>query len=197
MNSAQEAPAVSYASYEEFGRDFFAVAVTPERILAAVGQLAGEPIDFGPIGVGPGRIAKVAATGAIGIPTATRADGEAVRISVEIPVDLRLRLDLQMDKQRFEARLTVPIELTARPAHTCVVFIEATPPRPDQVGLALTAGGLRASLVQRVGGMEAEIKRFVAKYVARELEKPTIRAARTIDVGAQIARSWGGVDDAG
>ena len=38
---------------------------------------------------------------------------------------------------------------------------------------------------------DTEIKRFVATYVARELDKPAIRSARTINVGAEIARSWG------
>lgn len=69
-----------------------------------------------------------------------------------------------MDVHNFDVRLLAPIELTARPARGCVV------------------------------GVDTEIKRFVAKYVVHEIEEPAIRAARTINVGAQITRSWGGVE---
>ena len=40
------------------------------------------------------------------------------------------------------------------------------------------AKGLRASVLQRVAGVEGELRRFVARYVARELDKPHVREAR-------------------
>ncbi|MGS2806418.1 hypothetical protein [Nocardia sp. MW-W600-9] len=49
----------SYISYEEFGRRFLEYAVSEQRIAAAFGELTGAAFDFGPIGVGPGRLAKV------------------------------------------------------------------------------------------------------------------------------------------
>ncbi|WP_067436260.1 hypothetical protein [Nocardioides jensenii] len=179
-----------FVSYEDFGRQFFATAVTAERILAGIGGLAGEPIEFGPIGVGPGRLAKVTATGSIGQPLTSPREGNLVAYRVELPVDLRLSIDLQLDTHRFDARLVVPLELTARAQQGCRIFIDALAPRADQVQVDLRASGMRASLLQRVAGVEGEIQRFVATYVARELEKPGIRAARTIDVARAIDSSW-------
>ncbi|WP_110207689.1 hypothetical protein [Nocardioides daejeonensis] len=181
-------------TYEQFGRDFFRVAVTEQRILAGVDVLAGEPIAFGPIGVGPGRLARVRATGVIERPTATSVDGDLVRLIVTLPVSLSFELDLQLEKQRFDARLSIPLELTARALTGCRVFIDVLPPRGDQIEVDLRGFGLRASLLQRVAGVEAELTRFVAKYVARELEKPAVRAARLIDVAHAIDRAWSGVD---
>ena len=43
-----------FVSYERWGVDFFVEAVSRDRILGAVNTIAGQPIDFGPIGVGPG-----------------------------------------------------------------------------------------------------------------------------------------------
>lgn len=190
---SEPAPAPTFVSYEDFGRQFFQVAVTEERVLAGINVLAGEPIDFGPIGVGPGRVAKVRATGQIGQATSTRVAGDLVRLDVVLPVDLEFTVDLQVDTHRFDARLSIPLELTARAVDGCCVFIEATPPRADQVTVDLHANGLRASILQRVAGVDAEVRRFVAKYVAREVEKPAILRARTIDVAAAIDTAWSGV----
>ena len=48
-------------SYEEFGRRFFEVAVSEERVADAIGGIAGEAFDMGPIAQGPGGLAKVTA----------------------------------------------------------------------------------------------------------------------------------------
>ncbi len=50
-----------YMTYEEFGRRFYEVAVTEERVGAAIGEIAGDAIEMGPMGQGPGKIAKVTA----------------------------------------------------------------------------------------------------------------------------------------
>ena len=50
-----------YVSYEEFGRRFFEVAVTAERVGAAFAAIAGSQFDMEPMAQGPGKIAKVSA----------------------------------------------------------------------------------------------------------------------------------------
>ena len=45
-------------------------------------------------------------------------------------------------------------------------------------------------MLQRVVDIEGELKRFVAGYVSRELEKPHVQDARTIDVSRAIDRAW-------
>lgn len=45
-----------YITYEEFGRRFFEVAVTEERVGDAIGAIAGDEFEMGPIGQGTGRL---------------------------------------------------------------------------------------------------------------------------------------------
>jgi hypothetical protein len=109
----------AYCSYGEFGRRFFAYAVTEKRILGAVGDLAGSAISFGPIGAGPARIAKVTAEGQIGAASVKRLDGlPDVGFELSVPVDLELRVDLGVDLQRFDAHADVRLRLTARAIST-------------------------------------------------------------------------------
>jgi hypothetical protein len=177
-------------SYQQWGADFFAEAVSGERILGAVNNIAGQPIDFGPIGVGPGKLAKVRAYGEIGAAAAQRLEGTEISYRVELPVSLTFELNLQVETHTFHAELLVPLTLTARAVEGVRVFIAVTPPHHSEVLVEVRAEGIRASIMQRVANIEGELRRFVARYVAREVSKPHIEAARVIDVAAAIDRAW-------
>jgi hypothetical protein len=57
----------------------------------------------------------------------------------------------------------------------------------------LEARGLRASLTQAAAGVDGELRRFVARYVAKEVQKPHITAARIIDVAGAIEKAADGL----
>jgi hypothetical protein len=180
-------------TYEEFGALFFRAAVTPERILGAVDGIAGKPIDFGPMGVGPGRIARVTAKGQIGEATATEVPGVPISYALVVPVDLDFTVDLQVEKHHFHANVEVPLTVTAHATRDLRIVVDVTPPNPDELKLDLEAEGMRAGLLKRVANIDGELRRFVAKYVARELEKPHVAATRNIDVGVSIDVAWAGM----
>lgn len=196
----EDRPLVSeaeYVSYETWGNAFFRAAVTADRVAGGVAALSGQPIDFGPIGVGPARLAKISATGSIGEAAITPESGEALAYRVEIPVTLDFELGLPDGTHRFHADLLVPLVLTARALSGVRIFIEVTPPQARDVVATVRAEGLRASLVQRIANVEVELRRFVAKYVTRELSKPAVAQARLIDVGASIEKAWASIGSVG
>jgi len=179
----REPPAISYA---EFGERFFVEAVTEARIVNALRSIAGEPISFGPIGAGPGKLAKVSANGTVGVASAEELPGDLVTFRLVIPVDLDLKIDIGPDHSRYHADVEVGLRLTARAVEHLRVLIDVEPPTSKDVTLDLKADGVRADLLGRVAGMDREIRRFIAKYVGREIDKPHIREARNIDVAARI-----------
>jgi hypothetical protein len=181
-----EAETIPYAAWGEL---FFDTAVTAERVLTGVNVLAGQPIDVGPIGVGPGRIAKVKARGQIGTATGQRVADDPVAFAVSLPVSLEFMIDLAMDRQKFDAEITVPLLITARAMSDLKIDLAVTPPTAEEVVVQLTAKGLRASITRFAAGVEGELKRFVARYVAREVDKPYVKQARTIDVSGAIDRA--------
>jgi hypothetical protein len=182
-----------YCTYEEFGELFFRAAVTEDRILGAVDAFAGQPIDFGPMGVGPGRIAQVTAKGQIGEAQATELPGVPIAYRLVVPVELDFTVNLQVEKERFHASVEVPLTVKAHATRDLRILVDVTPPNPDELELELQADGLRASLLKRIANIDGELRRFVAKYVARELEKPHIVATREIDVGVSIDVAWAGM----
>lgn len=185
--SVEDDPAPpSFVSYAEFGRRFFQLAVTRERVQQALTGVAGQPIDVGPLGVGPLGLIKVRATGAVGmLDVAARAD-EDVAFDVTVPIQLDLVVDLGFEKHRFTAALEIRLIVTARPANPLRIVLDVEPPTRRNVHVQVRADGLRASVLQVVGGVDRELRRTVAKYVRRELDRPANRAARVIDVGKYL-----------
>ena len=175
---------------EEWGRRFLEHAVSVERVLDGVNVLADRPIELGPIGVGPGRVAKVTARGRIGTATCVRvATAPDLVFEVMLPVSLQFVLDLTMDKQRYDADLVVPLRITAHTRADLSLLLAVAPPEPAAVSLDLRARGLRAQITSAAAGIDAELRRFVARYVAREIDQPHVVRARTIDVAAAVDRA--------
>jgi hypothetical protein len=179
--------------YGEWGRRFFEAAVTEDRVLAGVNAMAGQKIEFGPLGVGPGRVAKVTAVGHIGTAGGSRTVLDPVQIDVRLPVTLQFKLDLGVDVHHFDADVEVPLRLSARARDDLSIVIDIDPPTKDDISVALRAKGLRATVTQYAANVEGELRRFIARYVGRELEKPKIVAARVIDIRAAIDRGAGAV----
>lgn len=179
--------------YGEWGARFFEAAVTEERVLAGVNAMAGQQIDVGPFGVGPGRVAKVSALGEIGIATGRRTSTDPVRFDVRLPVTLKFKLDLGVDVHRFDADVEVPLRMTAHARDDLAIVIDVEPPTKDDITVALRAKGLRATVTQYAANVDGELRRFIAKYVTRELDAPKVAAARIVDIRGAIDRGAGSV----
>ncbi|WP_232679884.1 hypothetical protein [Nocardioides sp. R-C-SC26] len=175
--------------YATWGERFFTTAVTTERVLAGINVLAGQPIDVGPMGVGPRKIVKVRATGSIGQAQGRKVGDAPVSFEITLPVSLEFVIDLGLDKHRFTAEIVVPLAITARSRSDLAIVLDVVAPTASQVRIDLRAQGLRASLTQHAANVEGELRRFVAKYVARELDKPYVAAARLIDVSGAIDKA--------
>ncbi|WP_229052294.1 hypothetical protein [Aeromicrobium sp. Leaf350] len=179
-----------FCSYAEFGEAFFRAAVTEDRILAAIGQVAGRPMELGPIGVGPGRVAQVTAHGDVGEPVVRSVANDEVVYAVMLPVHLDFELDLQVDKHHFHGDLVVPITVHARATDDLRIVIDVTPPSARDIRMDLKADGLRASVVRKAAGVDAEVKKFVARYVAREISSPDVAGVLEVDVRSGIDATW-------
>ena len=181
--SVSPVPELEPMSYADFGHEFFVHAVTEERIGGVVRSLAGRPIEFGPVGVGPVGLVKVSANGTVGEPSLERLDRELVSFTLTIPVDLAVVIDFGVDQSRFTAAVAVWLTLTARAARPLRIVIDIEPPSRHNVDVEVQADGLRASVLQIVARVDDEIRKAVARYVKREVEKPRIEQARVIDIG--------------
>jgi hypothetical protein len=181
-----------YYSYETFGVRFFEHAISPERIREAMSELAGRTIEFGPKAVGPARIVRITASGRIGELTVTRRPSDAVAYRLTIPASLHLTIRLAGQNHRFHVDMRVGLTLTARAAAPLRVIIDVAQPSAGDVEVAVRARGLRSRLLQAAANVDEELRRFAARYLAREIEKPYIKRIREIDIAAHIGKAWPG-----
>ncbi|MEO9140187.1 MAG: hypothetical protein ABI345_14115 [Jatrophihabitans sp.] len=179
---AVAAPVPALMSYADFGQRFFEAAVTRERVVAAAAGLAGRPIEVGPLGVGPLGVVKVRANGEVGAPIVEPREGEHVAFEVTVPVDLHLVIEVGLDKYRFMAGVGIRLAVTARAAEPLLILIDIEAPTKKSIDVDLHADGMRASVVRLVAGVDNEIRKAVATFVRREIEKPEMQKARRIDV---------------
>ncbi|MFT3715088.1 MAG: hypothetical protein QM774_03820 [Gordonia sp. (in: high G+C Gram-positive bacteria)] len=185
---------VDYLSYEEFGRAFFEVAVTEERIADAFANIAGEEFQVGPIPSGPGGLVNVKADVKIDQPDITRNVGQLITFLVKLPLKIGLLIDLKLDRLRYDVDGLVTLPLTVRCAKPLEVRIEVEPPSPRDVLVDVASRNMRGEIVRNLAQVDAEIKRVIAKTVAEEIRKPEVQKACYIDVAAQLDASMGGGD---
>lgn len=182
-----------YLTYEDFGRRFFEVAVTEERVGAAFAAVAGNEFEMAPIGQGPGKIAKVSAKVKIQQPQVTRIIGDAITFDIHIPLEINLLVDLRLDKQRFMVDGDIALTAVARAAEPLLLIVDVAKPRPSDITVHVESKTIRGEVLRIVAGVDGEIRRFIAQYVAEEIDSPQSQAAQVIDVAAQLDEAWTGI----
>ncbi|MFD6158787.1 hypothetical protein ACFWF7_00895 [Nocardia sp. NPDC060256] len=179
-----------YLSYEDFGRRFFEYAATEERILGAFDQLTGAAFDFGPIGVGPGRLAKASAQVQLGQAVVRRDIDDVISFALKIPLSVDMLIDLALDRHRFEVDGHIHLHLVVRAAEPLRVVIDIATPRSSDVRINVATDTIRGNLLRILASVDQEIRRFVARYIAKEIDKPHIAAARDINVAKRLDEAW-------
>ncbi|GAT11823.1 hypothetical protein [Mycolicibacterium novocastrense] len=180
-------------TYEEFGRRFFEVAVTEQRVGSAIADIAGDEFEMGPIAQGPGKIAKVTAKVRIQEPRLTRHVGPLITFAIRIPLEIDMMVDLRIDKPKFMVFGEIALNATARAAEPLLLILDVEKPRASDISIHVTSKSLRGEVVRILGGIDAEIRRFIAAHVAGEIDSPASQKAKVIDVGATIDTAWTGV----
>ena len=179
-------------TYEEFGRRFFEIAVSEERVGAAIADIAGAEFSMGPMAQGPGNFAKVTAKVKVQNPVVTRKVADQITFDIRIPLEIDMIIDLRIDKPRFVIFGEIALRATAIAAHPLLLILDVEKPTPSDIAIHVTSKTLRAEVVRIIGGVDTEIKRFVAMHVAGEIDSPESAKAKIIDVGSQIAEVWSG-----
>lgn len=182
-----------YVTYEDFGRRFFEIAVTEDRVGAAFAQIAGDEFEMAPIAQGPGKIAKVSANVKIQEPQVTRNIGDTITFDIHIPLAINLLVDLRLDKQRFLVDGDIALTATARAAKPLLLIVDVAKPRPSDIRVHVSSRTIRGEVLRVVAGVDGEIRRFIAQYVATEIDSPQSQAAQVIDVAAELDKTWTGI----
>jgi hypothetical protein len=182
-----------YMTYEEFGRKFFEIAVSRRACRRRDSRDRRRRVRGGPIGQGPGKIAKVTAKVRITEPQVTRAVGEMITFAIRIPLEIDMVIDLRIDRPKFMVFGEIALRATARAADPLLLILDVEKPRSSDISIHVTSKSLRGELLRIVAGVDAEIKRFIAAHVAGEIDSPASQKAKVINVADSIDVGWTGV----
>ena len=140
-DSASEPVPAEFLTYETFGRRFFEIAVTEERVGAAIGEIAGEAFEMGPIAQGPGRLAKVTAKVNIRQPRVSRQLGELITFAIRIPLEIDMVVDLRIDKPKFIVFGEIALRATAKAAEPLLLILDGVEDPRNLGAILRTAEG--------------------------------------------------------
>jgi hypothetical protein len=178
-------------AYADFGEAFLRRVLHLERVLESIDRILGTEFHLGPMGAGPGRkVATLTATGTFKPCTGVEIPGPVVSYRVDVPVDVFFDLDLRVDAHRFHADVVVPLRVDLRAVEPLTILWDITPPAAEDVQIEIRGETLRSTVLQKVSGMDGELRRFLLRFVDRELDKAHVRRARRIDLPAVIDGAW-------
>lgn len=103
---------------------------------------------------------------------------------------IELIVDLRLDKQRFTVDGDIALRATARAAEPLLLVIDIAKPRSSDIAVNVTSKSVRGEILRILAGVDAEIRRFVAAYVADEIDSPASQQAKVIDVAEAVASAW-------
>lgn len=182
-----------FLTYDEFGQRFFEIAVTEERVQTALAAIAGDDFELPAMRQGPGKFAKVSAAVKIHQPHVTRTLGEPITFRIHIPLTIDLVVDLMLDKQRFAVAGDIALNATARAAEPLLLIVDVDKPKPSDITVRVSSTSIRGEVVRIIGGVDAEIRRFIAQHVAGEIDSPQSQSAQIINVADSIDVAWSAI----
>jgi len=183
-------PATSM-TYADFGETFLRKVVHRRRVLEVVERVLGEKIELGPIGAGPGRkFARVNATGWFQPLSGVEIPGPDIAFRVIIPVDVDFAIEIARDVNRFRARLLVPVTITLRLEPPLDLMVDVLLPDEQEVSLQVETDKRRSAVLQRVAGLETELRRFMMRVMEKEFSKPHIQRIMRVDLLQLVDDTW-------
>ena len=182
------APELSFAA---FGEAFLRRVLHLDRVLESIDRTLGREFSIGPMGAGPGRkVATLTASGSYGPTYGEALPGPGVAYRVMLPVEVDVELQVPLDNHRFHAEVLVPLVVSLRVVEPLTIWWDITPPVEDEVHVAIHGETRRSAVFQRLSGFEGELRRFLVRFVDRELEKPHVQRARRIPLVEVIDGAW-------
>ena len=177
-------------SYQQFGANFIGMAVTPERVGRTLKAVAGDVIEVGPMAVGPANAATVVASGRIGVPDVERESLDPLTFKAVLPADVDLDVKVAGAHHHYNAQLRVPLRLVIHTAEPLDLVIDVERLSSREVDVQMTAAGMRARVLQRLGNAEDELRRHVARFVRERIDDPSGQEARSIALLPLIDQAW-------
>ncbi|MFS3127201.1 hypothetical protein ACLM5J_02240 [Nocardioides sp. Bht2] len=179
------------SDFSRFGPEFMRLILHKERVTQSIDRVLGDSFALGPIGAGPGRkFAKATATGTYKPSYGHPLEGEIPGYQIFVPVSVVFDLHLSVDSMRFMADVVLPLEVRMHLEDPLTIVWDIRPPTEQEISLQVRTDKVRSAVLQRVSGLDGELRRFIMRFVARELDKPHVQRARRIKLVELIDAAW-------
>ena len=106
-----------------------------------------------------------------------------------IPLEIELIVDPADRPRASRWDGDIALRATARPPSRCC-WSSTSLPRPSDIAVHVTSKSVRGEIPRIIGGIDTEIRRFIAAHVAEEVDSPASPAGQEIDVAEAVSSAW-------
>jgi len=99
-------------------------------------------------------------------------------------------LDMKVDRHRFNADVVVPLTLSVHIDEPLTIRWDIDLPAEDEVLLSLQTGTRRGAVLQKLAGIETELRRFLLRVIRTELDKTYVQRATNLDMEQLLDATW-------
>lgn len=176
----------------DFGDRFLRLVLHKQRVLESIDRVLGDRLELGPIGAGPGRrLARITVRCRFQPSYGEELDEpDVLGFQVFVPVSVTFDLDLRVDTMSFDADLVLPLVVRMYVEDPLTIVWDITPPGEGDLVITVKTDQRRAAVLQRLTGLDGELRRFILRFIARELDKPHVRKATRIRLVEVIDGAW-------
>jgi hypothetical protein len=189
-DTAEEKVANALGPSNRFALNFFRSAVPPARVAEIVQRVVGDDVEFGPVDVGPRKLASATAVGERGVVRASRVGDDPSRLRVQVPVDLTVTVHLGFEVAALKAHVTVELNLWIELCEPLSLVVHIAEPSAEDVRLRVEPSGATGRVLHGLGLVEPEINQCVRQYVRATLASPTAQRYTRINLEELIEVAW-------
>jgi hypothetical protein len=177
-------------SHAEFATNLLAAAASADRVAQVITQFVNEPIEIGPIAIGPGGLGSASALGAVSnVIVAPVNEGEWDYV-VTAPVALDVAVRIAGRQMTYEIQIVVHARLRLVLEAPCTVLVDVDGVTPADVTVKIDPQGVPSRLLGWLGNVDSLVEEHVVSYLNELFESPALSAVRRIDVAEMIERAW-------
>ena len=176
-------------SHADFAANLLAAAASADRVAQVITRFV-EPIEIGPVAIGPGGVCTAFAVGTPSKVVVAPFDDAGWDYLIAVPVALQVSVRIAGRELAYFIYIVVRARIRLVLEAPCTVLVDVDSVESSDVTVNIDPRGVSSRLLGWLGNVGSLVEDHVVDYLNDLFESPAMHAVRRIDVAEMIDRAW-------
>ncbi|NMN93743.1 hypothetical protein [Antrihabitans stalactiti] len=177
-------------SHADFAANLLAAAASADRVAQVITRFVDEPIEIGPIAIGPGGVCTASAVGTPSKVVVAPFNDAGWDYLVAAPVAMEVSVRIAGRELAYAIDIVVHARIRLVLEAPCTVLVDVDGVESSDVTVNIDPRGVSSRLLGWLGNVGSVVEDRVVAYLNDLFESPAMHAVRRIDVAEMIDRAW-------